>query len=75
MEETATRAAPARIARRLEEGMVVAIIVDVVGKVLPDPTNAPYWPRYFPSLYCCCFTSLPETPSKQRKTGPSVRGA
>jgi hypothetical protein len=66
-EETATSAAPARIARRVEEEEEeVVAMVWMCGKgVLPDPTITPFWP----SLYCCCcFSSPPETPSKLRKS-------
>lgn len=68
MEETATSATPACIARRVEEeGIVVAMMWMRWERFCPTQQTRLSGPRCFPSFYCYCFTSLLEKPSKLRK--------
>jgi len=69
-EETATSAAPARIARRVEEEEEeeVVAMVWMWERFCPTQQTRPSGPGCFPSLYCCCcFLSPPESPSKLLK--------
>jgi hypothetical protein len=50
--------------------------VDALGKVLPDPTNAPFWPQVLSlSLLLLLYKPAREAKQATKKASPTVEGA